>query len=181
MLRAEPGVSTIDLGGGPEFAMADGQETIYMNIGDENELVFLDSSTLVCSRGSQSSNASRLGRRFRKGHPVLPELSRCRCRCLRCGNTPHFASTREGMIHIFHEEPRDKFSAVESVKTEYGAKTLGLDTKTTRFSPSGGFCSTHSSNRRTSSSATGSDPEIFLRPSLPRVRRWSRTSAERRR
>ena len=41
-----------------------------------------------------------------------------------------FASTREGMIHIFHEDSPDKFSAVENVKTEYGAKTLGLDTKT---------------------------------------------------
>jgi hypothetical protein len=34
------------------------------------------------------------------------------------------------MIHIFHEDSSDKFTAVESVKTEYGAKTLGLDTKT---------------------------------------------------
>ncbi len=41
-----------------------------------------------------------------------------------------FASTREGMIHIFHEDSPDKFSEVETVKTEYGAKTMGLDTKT---------------------------------------------------
>jgi hypothetical protein len=41
-----------------------------------------------------------------------------------------FVSTREGMIHIFHEDSPDKFSAVESVKTEFGAKTMGLDTKT---------------------------------------------------
>ena len=41
-----------------------------------------------------------------------------------------FASTREGMIHIFHEDSPDKFSEVETVKTEFGAKTMGLDTKT---------------------------------------------------
>jgi hypothetical protein len=41
-----------------------------------------------------------------------------------------FASTREGMLHIFHEDSPDKFREVESVKTEYGAKTMGLDTKT---------------------------------------------------
>src|SRR5208337_1714047 len=41
-----------------------------------------------------------------------------------------FASTREGMIHIFHEDSSDKFSEVETVKTEFGAKTMGLDTKT---------------------------------------------------
>jgi len=41
-----------------------------------------------------------------------------------------FASTREGMVHIFHEDSPDKFSEVETVKTEVGAKTMGLDTKT---------------------------------------------------
>jgi hypothetical protein len=41
-----------------------------------------------------------------------------------------FVSTREGNLHIFHEDSPEKFSEVEAVKTEYGAKTLGLDTKT---------------------------------------------------
>jgi hypothetical protein len=41
-----------------------------------------------------------------------------------------FASTREGMIHIFHEDSPDKLSEVQTVKTKYGAKTMGLDPKT---------------------------------------------------
>ncbi len=41
-----------------------------------------------------------------------------------------FVSTREGMIHIFHEDSPSKLSEVETVKTEFGAKTMGLDTKT---------------------------------------------------
>jgi hypothetical protein len=41
-----------------------------------------------------------------------------------------FASTREGMIHVFREDSPDKFSEVDTVKTEFGAKTMGLDTKT---------------------------------------------------
>ena len=41
-----------------------------------------------------------------------------------------FASTREGKIHIFHEDSPNKFSEVEVVTTEFGAKTMGLDTKT---------------------------------------------------
>jgi hypothetical protein len=40
------------------------------------------------------------------------------------------SSTREGTIHIFHEDSPDKFSVVETVKTEFGAKTMGLDLKT---------------------------------------------------
>jgi hypothetical protein len=41
-----------------------------------------------------------------------------------------FASTREGKIHIFHEDSPNKYTEVETVKTEFGAKTMGLDTKT---------------------------------------------------
>jgi hypothetical protein len=40
------------------------------------------------------------------------------------------ASTREGTIHIFHEDSPDKLSLVETVKTELGAKTMGFDPKT---------------------------------------------------
>jgi hypothetical protein len=41
-----------------------------------------------------------------------------------------FVSTREGFVHIFHEDSPDKFSVVENVKTQVGAKTMGLDEKT---------------------------------------------------
>ena len=40
------------------------------------------------------------------------------------------SATRDGTIHLFHEDSPDKFSLVETVKTEFGAKTMGLDTKT---------------------------------------------------
>jgi hypothetical protein len=41
-----------------------------------------------------------------------------------------FISTRERMIHIYHEDSPNKLSEVETVKTEYGAKTIGVDPKT---------------------------------------------------
>jgi hypothetical protein len=41
-----------------------------------------------------------------------------------------FVATREGMMHIYHEDSPEKLSEVEAVKTEYGAKTLQVDTKT---------------------------------------------------
>src|SRR5207245_9125160 len=37
---------TIDLGGGPEFAVADGKGTVYVNLEDKNELVGIDSQSL---------------------------------------------------------------------------------------------------------------------------------------
>src|SRR5215467_13759540 len=39
-------VGTIDLGGGPEFAAADGKGTVFVNMEDKNELVAIDSQTL---------------------------------------------------------------------------------------------------------------------------------------
>jgi hypothetical protein len=41
-----------------------------------------------------------------------------------------FVSTRDGMIHIFHEESPDKFTVFDPIKTQYGAKTMALDPKT---------------------------------------------------
>jgi hypothetical protein len=41
-----------------------------------------------------------------------------------------FVSTREGWIHIFHEDSPDHFSEAGKVKTEFGAKTMGFDSKT---------------------------------------------------
>jgi hypothetical protein len=41
-----------------------------------------------------------------------------------------FISTRAGKIHIFHEDSPDKLTEVETVKTEFGAKTMNIDSKT---------------------------------------------------
>ena len=41
-----------------------------------------------------------------------------------------YISTREGKIHIFHEDSPNELTEVETVKTEFGAKTMGFDAKT---------------------------------------------------
>jgi len=41
-----------------------------------------------------------------------------------------YVSTREGKIHIFHEDSPNKLTEIETVTTEYGAKTMGFDQKT---------------------------------------------------
>jgi hypothetical protein len=40
------------------------------------------------------------------------------------------AARREGAIHIIHEDSPDQYSFVEIVKTEFEAKTMGLDPQT---------------------------------------------------
>ena len=148
-------VRTIDLGGGPEFAVADGKGTIYVNIEDKNELVAIDSQALkiksrwpIAPAGAPTALAIDLEHRrlFSAGrNPQMlvvldadsgkviqsfPISAGVDAAAFDPGTGLIFASTREGVIHIFHEDTPDKFSEVEVVKTEYGAKTMGLDTKT---------------------------------------------------
>ncbi len=148
-------VGTIDLGGGPEFAVADGKGTIYVNVEDKNEVVSIDSRSLkiksrwpLAPAGAPTALAMDLQHRrlFSAGRnpQMLVVMDADNGKVIQsfpisggvdaAAYDPEtgliFASTREGMIHIFHEDSPDKFSEVETVKTEFGAKTLGLDTKT---------------------------------------------------
>ncbi len=148
-------VKTIDLGGGPEFAAADGQGTVFNNIEDKNELVAIDSQTLTIKARWPVAPA---------GAPTALAMDREHRRLFSAGRKPQmvvmldadsgkvlqslpisagadaavfenetgllFVSTREGMVHIFHEDSSTKLSEVQTLKTEYGAKTMALDTKT---------------------------------------------------
>jgi len=148
-------VGTIDLGGAPEFAVADGKGTIYNNLEDKNEVVAIDAhSLMVKSRWPVAPT----------GAPTALAIDRGHRRLFSAGRNPQmlvvinadsgkviqsfpisagvdaaaydeetgliFASTREGMVHIFHEDSADKFSVVETVKTQFGAKTMALDAQT---------------------------------------------------
>ena len=148
-------VKTIELGGGPEFAVADGKGTVYVNMEDKNEVVAFDSRTLaiksrwpVAPAGGPTALAMDVKheRLFSAGRnpQTLVVINAVNGKVIQsfpisagvdaAAYEPEtgmiFASTREGKIHIFHEDSPDKFSEVETVNTEFGAKTMGLDTKT---------------------------------------------------
>ena len=148
-------VGTIELGGGPEFAVADGKGTVFINLEDKNEVVAIDSRTLkiksrwpVAPAGGPTALAIDIKHRrlFSAGRDpqMLVVMDADNGKVIQsfpisggvdaAAYEPEtgliFASTRDGMIHIFHEDSPDKFSEVETVKTEFGAKTMGLDTKT---------------------------------------------------
>ncbi len=148
-------VGTIDLGGGPEFAVADGKGTLFVNIEDKNEVVAIDSSTLkiksrwplvpagtptalamdtahrrLFSAGRNPQNLVVLDADSGKVIQSFPISAGVDAAAFEAETGMLFVSTREGFVHIFHEDSPDKYSEVEKVKTEFGAKTLGLDTKT---------------------------------------------------
>ena len=158
-------VKTIPLGGGPEYAVADGKGMVYDDNEDTSEVVVIDSRKLtvkarwpVAPAGHPTSLAMDLEHRrlfvggrnpqrlvvmsaddgkviqsFPIGAGVDANVYESETRLL-------FSSTREGTIHVFHEDSPDKFSEVETVKTEFGAKTMALDPKTHKlFLDTSGF------------------------------------------
>jgi DNA-binding beta-propeller fold protein YncE len=148
-------VKAVDLGGGPEFPVADGKGMIYDNIEDKNEVVAIDTHALsvksrwpVAPGGTPVSMAmDSVHRRLFSGGrgpqmlvmmdadsgkvlQTLPISAGVDATVFEPETGLVFVSTREGKVHIFHEDSPDKLSEVETVKTEFGAKTMGIDPKT---------------------------------------------------
>jgi len=148
-------VGKIELGGGPEFAVADGKGTVYINLEDKSEIVAVDSTSLkvksrwpIAPAGGPTALAMDVEhhRLFSAGRDPqkLVVLDSDSGKVLQsfaisggvdaAAYEPEtgliFASTREGFVHVFHEDSPDRFSEAETIKTEVGAKTMGLDTKT---------------------------------------------------
>lgn len=148
-------VGTIELGGAPEFAVPDGKGTIYINLADKNEVVAVDSSSLkIKSRWPVAPAGGPTGLAMDVEHHRLFSVGRdpqmlvvldsnsgkvlqsfkisggADAAVYEPGTGLIFASTRDGLVHVFHEDSPDKFSEAGSIKTEYGAKTMGLDTRT---------------------------------------------------
>src|SRR6266851_571117 len=148
-------VKTIDMGGGPEFAVADGKGMVFNNIEDKNEVAAIDSQTLtikarwpVAPAGAPTALAMDREHRLlfsagRKPQMVvmldadtgkvlqsMPISAGADAAVFENETGLLFVSTREGIVHIFHEDSPSKLSEVQTLKTEYGAKTMALDTKT---------------------------------------------------
>ena len=150
-------VGTVDLGGSPEFAAADGQGHIYNNLEDKNEVVEIDSKSLkVLNRWplapgeSPSAMAIDLSHRrlFIGCHnkimvvmdadtgkvvatPAIGEgVDAAR---FDPSNQLLFSSNGSGTLTVIHEDSPDKYSVIDNVQTERGARTMELDNKTHRI------------------------------------------------
>ena len=149
-------VTTLALGGAPEQAVADGKGMIYDNLEDKNEVIAIDSRSLkitarwpVAPAGQPVAIAmDRQRRRLFIGgrNPKLlvmmdadsgkvigspfPIGGRVDTNIFDPATGIVASSTGDGTLEIFHEDSADKLSRVETVTTEYGAKTMALDPKT---------------------------------------------------
>jgi|SRR5579863_655265 len=148
-------VGTIALGGQPEFVVADGQGRIYINITDTNEIAEVDSATLKIlhrwslapGTGPSGLSMDRKNRRLfsacdnqkmiamdadtGKVIADLPTGAGTDASLFDPGSQNVFASAGgSGTLTVIHEDSPDKFSVLEDVPTQSGARTMALDTNT---------------------------------------------------
>ncbi|HJX26028.1 MAG TPA: YncE family protein [Chthoniobacterales bacterium] len=158
-------VSTIALGGSPEFAAADSAAgRVYCNLEDKNEVVVIDTAKHeVAARWPVAPGEEPSGIAFDAAHHRL--FAGCHNKMLAILDTETgkvvttvpigsgvdgcafddamqlaFASCGDGTTTIAKEETPQKFTVVQTLKTEPRARTIALDPQTHRiYLPSAQF------------------------------------------
>lgn len=149
--KKESVISTIVLGGKPEFSVTDRKGHIFVNLEDKSEVVGFDASTLeIFARWPLKNGEEPTGLAIDVEHHRL--FSVCKNKLMfvlsaddgtivttlpigakvdGCAFDPGtglaFSSNGEGTVTVVREESPSKFSVVETVATQPGAKTITLD------------------------------------------------------
>jgi len=147
-------IGNIPLAGKPEFAQADGAGHIFVNIEDKSEISEIDSHGLkVVNTWPLAPCQEPSGLAFDVAHKRL--LAGCNNRMMAVVDSDSgkvvttipigdgvdanafdpgtgfvFASCGEGTLTVAHQDSPDKYTVVENVATQRGARTMTLDPKT---------------------------------------------------
>jgi DNA-binding beta-propeller fold protein YncE len=164
---------TLALGGKPEFAVADGKGSIFVNIEDKNELVQFDAQKITETHRwplapCKSPSGLAMDLKNRRLFAVCDEkvmavvnadTGKVVASPAICdgpdaaGFDPAtgyaFASCGDGNLTVIHQDSPDKYTVVENVPTKRSARTMGLDLKTHNvFLPSAEFDAPAAGERR---------------------------------
>jgi YVTN family beta-propeller protein len=146
-------VGTIPLNGKPEFAIADGLGRIYVNLESTSEVLTLSNRLSIEARSPLAPCSQPTGMAMDRQHRLLFIGCRNRMMAVVDANSGQikttlpigggvdaiafdpttqlaFSSNGEGTLTVVHEDSKDKFSVVDSVVTQRGARTMALDLKT---------------------------------------------------
>src|SRR5205807_2641429 len=156
VIDAEKGtlLGTIKLDGKPEFATSDGKGKVFVNIEDKSEIQAIDANKMEvtatwplapCTEPSGLA-LDRKNRRLFSGCDnkmmavvnadngkvlaTLPIGEGVDANAFDDDTRLAFASCGEGVLTVVHEDSPEKFSVVENVPTQQGARTMALDAKT---------------------------------------------------
>ena len=148
-------VGKLELGGKPEFAASDQKGTVFVNIEGTSEIVAFDPRKLtVKSRWKLADCEEPTGLAIDRKHRRLfagcggnkkmaivnaengkviatPTIGEgCDATAFDADRDQAFASAGDGTITVIKEENPDKFSVVQTVPTQKGARTMALDNNT---------------------------------------------------
>ncbi len=148
---------TVALGGAPEFATSDAAGHIYVNIEDKSEVVAIDAKTLsVLHHWPLAPCEEPSGMAIDRAHRRLFSGCHNKMMAVMDADTGRvvatvpigagvdanafdpepglaFSSNGDGTLTVVHEDSPDKYTVVENVPTEKGARTMALDPKTHRI------------------------------------------------
>lgn len=151
-------VKTIDLGGGPEFAVSNGNGLVFNNIEDRNEIKVIDTKSLTVKAtwplapcGTPTGLAFDAANqrlftvcRANKGMSVVDAKNGKVITTVPIGagvdavaydaaNKLIFVSNGDGTATIIRQESADKYSVVQTLQTVPRARTLAYDAKTKKL------------------------------------------------
>jgi YVTN family beta-propeller protein len=145
---------TIELGGGPEFAVSDGQGNVWVNLEEKNETLHIDATTMKvkdrwplapCATptalsfdadnrrlfvGCRSKHLAVLNADTGKIITTAPIGERVDASAFDAKTKLVFLSTGDGKVFVFHQDSPDAYSLSQEIVTVKGAKTMGYDGKT---------------------------------------------------
>jgi DNA-binding beta-propeller fold protein YncE len=155
---------TIELGGKPEFAAADGTGSVFVNLEDKSTVVKIDARKLEVQErwpvapGEEAVSMAmdtKARRLFIGCHNKMmvvlnadtgkvvdkqPIGARVDAGAFDPETGLVFCSNGEGTVTVIHQDSPDKYTVVETVKTQLGSRTMALDPKTKRlFIPAAKF------------------------------------------
>jgi len=144
-------VGTFPLGGGPEFGASDGKGKIFVNLEDKSSLVKFDAKTLkIENTWPLAPCESPSGLAIDAANEILVVGCHNKLMAFVDGNSGKvlgtvpigqgvdanrfdpatgyaFASCGDGSLTIAHEDSPTKFSLVEMIQTQRGARTMAVD------------------------------------------------------
>lgn len=147
-------VATISLAGKPEFSVCDGNGKVYVNIEDKNLLTVIDSKNLrVENVWSLTPGEEPTGLALDiKNHRLFAVCSNKKMVVMNSENgniittldigqgsdgcvfdselKRAYSSNGEGTVTVVQEETADKFSVLDNIKTNKGARTICINSKT---------------------------------------------------
>jgi DNA-binding beta-propeller fold protein YncE len=150
-------IGTIALEGAPEFAAADGKGKIFINLEDKSETVKIDPIALKvearwslepCQTPTALAMDTAARRLFVGGRnkimavlnadtgaivTTMPIGERVDAAAFEVSTHLILFSNGDGSVDIFHQDSPDRYSRVDKLTTEPGAKTMALDPETHRI------------------------------------------------